>query len=203
MICDDELSRKRAELDAIHKEIEADLRRRVILDPLKRQLRTERRLTLERELAAAAGDEYAEELAIDVIIGDECYLITGFGEDVALLCGDVGREGSVLFEFKHNEELRFGGLNDEVFESHPLYGKGMDIYGLFIVRNSRWKRELQAGNAVHTCYSEEWWSGFEHYILRGKEGELSCLARSYGWRVLRESILELREKVAFWKNLSQ
>jgi hypothetical protein len=203
MMRDEDLAQKRAELDAIRKETEAELSRRVLPEPSKRRWRNERRLILERELAAATGDEYAEPLSIDLIVGDEWYLITGFVPSTALLCGDVGKEGALLLEFKHVVELRFGGLNDEVFDAHPLNGKGLGVYGIFVIRNSSWRRCLKDSMSVHPSFSEMWWLGFEHYIIRGKGGEMACLARGCEWRVLRENIIELRDKVAFWKKLSQ
>jgi hypothetical protein len=201
MTHDKALSAKQSELEYIRKEIEVELRQGFLPDLSNRRRRNERRLVLEREIAAATGDEYAEPLALDVVVGDEWHLIAGFFSSVVLLCGDVDAQGSNLFEFSHTQEIRFGGLNDEVFDSHPLNGKGLDAYGLFVVKNSRWKDQLHNAMLVHPSYSEVWWSKIKHYILRGKGGELSCLSRGYERRALQKNILELRSRVMFWKSI--
>lgn len=191
---------KRAELDSILGEEEADLQSRVFRGPDVRGARAMRRLQLERELAAAAGDEYAERLPLEHVIGIEWHVVSNHGRATALLCGDVGASTSVLFRFDNTEEFRVSGLNDDV-DRHPLVGKGLGPYGLYMVRNSRWKSELLDAASSESPYRIEWASGFEHFILRGKGGELSCLARGYEERLVPEGILSIRERAAFWKKL--
>lgn len=190
----------RAELDAILGEEEKDLRSRVLREPDVRRVRTRRRLQLERELAAAAGDEYAEELPIEHMIGHEWHVVSNLGRETALICGDVGASTSVLFHFENTEEFRVSGLNDDIDE-HPLLGKGLGPYGLYMVMNSRWKSELLVRSSSISPSREAWSSGFEHFILRGKGGELSCLARGYECRLIPEGIESIRERAAFWEKL--
>jgi hypothetical protein len=191
---------KRAELDAIIKEIESERNRRILPEPKVWLVRNERQLLLERELAADAGDEYADELRIEHVIGDEWHVVSNFGRETALICGDVGASTSVLFHFKNTEEFRVSGLNDDV-DRHTLVGKGLGPYGLYMVKNSRWKRELLDAASSEGPQRVEWASGFEHFILRGKGGELSCLARGYEERLISEGILSIRQRAAFWKKL--
>src|SRR5436189_5668267 len=56
-------------------------------------------------------------------------------------------EPIALVEFLHCRALKFGAPNDEVLSGHPLYGKGLDFYGVHLVANSRWLAELQQINA--------------------------------------------------------
>jgi hypothetical protein len=191
---------KRAELDAIIKEVESERNKRILPEPKVWLVRNERQLLLERELAADAGDEYADELRIEHVIGDEWHVVSNFGRETALICGDVGASTSVLFHFKNTEEFRVSGLNDDV-DRHALVGKGLGPYGLYMVKNSRWKRELLDAASSEGPQRVEWASGFEHFILRGKGGELSCLARGYEERLISEGILSIRQRAAFWKKL--
>lgn len=192
--------RKQAELNAIVQEIESERARRVLADPTIRQARTERRLLLERELAAVAGDEYADQLRVDYLIGDEWHVVSNLGRETALICGDVGASTSVVFLFRNTEIFCVSGLNDD-FDEHPLNGKGLGHYGLYVVRNSRWKRDLLEAAASSGSERKAWSSGFEHWILRGKGGELSCLAKGYQCQLIRESIELIRERAVFWKEL--
>jgi len=90
---------------------------------------------------------------------------------------------------------------DDDVDRNPLLGKGLGPYGLYVVRSSRWKSELLDAASSESPYRIEWVSGFEHFILRGKGGELSCLARGYEERLVPEGILSIRERAAFWKKL--
>ena len=195
------LELKRAELDAILAEMDADLRNRLIRDPGVRRARTDRRLQLERELAAAAGDEYAEELPLDHVIGDEWHILSNQARDTIVLSGDVDDATSLLFCFNHTEGFRvdFPSNDSGVFS---YGGNGLGIYGLYVVQNSKWLRDVLAARATESSDCDEaWWGGFRHFILRGKGGELSCLARGYECRLISEGIESIRERAAFWKKL--
>lgn len=197
------IEKKRAELEAIRREMEAERERRLIPDSLLQRTRDARRLVLEREVSAWAGEEYADELPVAGPIGDEWHVVSNFGRDTAVICGDVGGAGALLLCFENTEEIRVSGLHDDV-DAHPLLGKGLGSAGLFVVRNSSWKRNLlryMAESALH--FDKDWWAGFEHFILRGKGGELTCLARGVESRTLADGIEALRDKARFWKQLKQ
>lgn len=192
---------KRAELDAILGDEEADLRNRVLQEPDVRSARVRRRLQLERELAAAAGDEYAEELPLDHVIGYECHIVSNNARTTVVICGDVDAPTSVLFYFDDTEEFRtIFPSNDSGVCSYG--GNGLGVYGLYVVRNSRWHRYILAAKSQELFnYDEEWWSSFRHFILRGKGVDMSCLARGYEERLVPEGIESIRERAAFWKKL--
>ncbi|MEP7123734.1 MAG: hypothetical protein ABJE95_22590 [Byssovorax sp.] len=195
------LDMKRAELAAILADEEADLRNRVLREPHIRLSRVTRRLQLERELAAATGEEYAEELPLDHVIGYEWHIVSNNARHTVVLCGDVGRETSVLFYFNYTELFRVSAPgNDSGVFSYG--GNGLGVYGLYVVQNSTWRREMLAARSQDLFnYDESWWSTFQHFILRGKDCELSCLARGYECRLLSEGIESIRERAAFWEKL--
>lgn len=188
----EDIEDKRARLDALLAEIEADTARRILADPNVRAAREQQRLTLERELASAAGIEYADELPLDVGIGEEWHLIA-VGLDPSLFCGNVSEGFVTLLRFKQAEEFRLSGTCDEA-DASPLAGRGLGVYGLFVVRNSEWKRGLL--NAISNrlvTLQDAWWSQLEHFIVRGKGGELACLARGVECRTISAGIEDIRQ----------
>ncbi len=130
-------------------------------------------LRLERELAAARGEEYAVPLDIPVrwdigaplphlIANDHKTFLTFYVNvldpdwDGSYATIKDPADGSVetlaLVEFVGCSSAKLGSPNDEVFEGHPLSGKGMETYAAQRVVNSRWLAELEAINSVHTGY---------------------------------------------------
>jgi hypothetical protein len=62
--------------------------------------------------------------------------------------------------------LKFEGPNDEVLSGHPLYERGLERYGAYVVfENSSWISEKQTINKVHSQYTPEVWEGLKHYLL--------------------------------------
>lgn len=91
------------------------------------------KLELERRLAEIRGDEYASKIDLKISVGYNWFVVGGFGRDARLICDHLTREpGCVVFTFAQTHAMKFGGLNDEVFEGHPLYGKGLSIGGYFM-----------------------------------------------------------------------
>ena len=70
---------------------------------------------------------------------------------------DRSVESLALVEFDFCFAARLGAPNDEVFEGHPLAGKGLDGYTAQIVKNSRWIHELENINSVHRMYNADSW----------------------------------------------
>jgi len=158
-----------------------------------------RQLELERELGRARGTEYAERLDEPRLhVGFEWHVSAAFAQDTILACDLVNpdeRGCSVVFRFRNVIETRFGGLNDEVLEAHPLYGKGLDVVGFYIVRNSSWKELMRAALIQHSGFDPVGWNEVKHYLFRDKGGELSCLAKGLDWQVSTTSIHEIRQRL--------
>jgi len=196
------LDEKRADLSAIQREIDADRNQRLLRDAAFRQIRHLRRLALEREVAAAEGAQYAEDEGLSIAIGDEWYVVSNL-RDAVLLNGDVGSPNSAALKFENAVEVALR-TNDDDLEYGPLLGRGLDVYGLFRVRNSEWRRDVIATMSKRLLrFDIAWWNELVHFIVRGKGGELSCLARSYTCQELHEPIESIRRQAAFWKTLPQ
>ena len=131
-------------------------------------------LCLEREIARLAGLAYAVPLDVDAVVGLRWRVEAGFGMPTLLFCESNGC--TVVFQFHRVQETRMGGLTAEVLASHELFGRGLDACGLFEVRNSRWKAELQRGNAAHAGFDINDWNPIRHFLFRDQGGEFGCLA---------------------------
>ena len=96
-----------------------------------------------------------------------------------------------LVAFTGYYDLRFGGPNDEVFEGHPLYGKGLEAYGAHLIANSRWLAELEQINAVHSNYSPAVWKDRRHYLLLFHDEMFECIAEGHAIEVFRKSFADV------------
>jgi hypothetical protein len=80
----------------------------------------------------------------------------------------------VTFDICHL--LLYGHPNDEVLNSHPLYGCGLQFYTVHRVLNSTRLEALERANAVHpghdpTAYLRD----KEHYVFTFQDATLECL----------------------------
>lgn len=139
-----DIAHKQAELAAILAEIEDDRRQQLLRDGETRKARARRRFELERELAAATGEEYGEQQSLDFVIGDEWHIISNTGGDPVVICGEVGSDVSHVIRFLNTHGFWVSTPQDELEES-PL--AGVSAYGLFVVRASRWKNEVVEAGA--------------------------------------------------------
>jgi hypothetical protein len=169
-------------------------------------------LSLERQLAAKKGDEYAEPcgfpLKWDVgapmphlIVNDHRALL-GFllrepdpnwdGTYVTIKSpSDAQPEPLALVEFERCISARLGAPNDEVFSGHPLHGKGLEGYTAQRVVNSRWLKEIEKINSVHTMYRPESWRDLNHFVFWFHDSTFECIARSYKVETYRTSMKDL------------
>ncbi|MGE3407540.1 MAG: hypothetical protein AB7I37_12045 [Pirellulales bacterium] len=169
-------------------------------------------LLLERHLAAARGEEYAEPcyfpLKWDIGAPMPQLLVNDYRAFLAFLVreSDPNWDGSYvtiksardqqskplgLVEFEHCISARLGAPNDEVFEGHPLNGKGLEAYQAQRVVNSRWLKEIEAINSVHHMYRPESWQDLSHYIFWFHDSTFECIARSFKVESHRMSMKEL------------
>lgn len=82
-----------------------------------------------------------------------------------------------LIEFELCIAAKMGSPNDEVASGHPLYGRGLGIYGRHRIVRSNWIRELERMNSVHSAHSPEYWLGYEHYVISFEDCTFECVAR--------------------------
>ncbi len=168
-------------------------------------------LRLERLVAAAKGDEYAEELEFPVrwdtgaplphlLVNDRTALLAFLISEpdpnwdgtytISKSPSDARAEPLGLVEFEHCLSAKLGAPNDDVLEGHPLNGKGLKAYSAQRVVNSRWIREL------HAIYRGGSWSDLNHYVFWFHDSTFECVARTFRVETFRESFREMLIRMA-------
>jgi hypothetical protein len=166
-------------------------------------------LGLERELAAAKGEEYAVPLEFPVkwdagstlphlLCNDYKALLTFIlreaepGADASSVERVGPAEEQVrplaLVEFMPCIVAKLGSPNDEVFDGHPLQGRGLEAYTAQRVVNSRWLAEIEAINKVHRCYDPAAWREMNHFIFWFHDTTFECIAESFKVDLFRVSM---------------
>ena len=151
---------------------------------------------LERRVAEAKGEEWAEPLDLGVhwdggaplphVISDGttsvviCLESTG-GENADELDArfatppDQRVESLLLFWFEGCHSIRFGGPNDEAQPGHPLATRGLG-HSANMVHNSSWLAEEERINQIHPYHSPKRFRQLRHYLFSFKEELFEALA---------------------------
>jgi hypothetical protein len=129
--------------------------------------------------------EQSEERVVRVDLGFDVPTVGG----ATLLQDDV--RGILLFEAWRDGEpvgtaevsfgayqTRFGYPNDEAVAGHPLYGKGLEWYGMFEVLGSTWGRTISEQNRV-TFPDSDYAPNARHFIMTFKECTFEYLGGSF------------------------
>lgn len=174
-------------------------------------------LSLERQLAAAKGEEYAETLNFPVKWDTGAPLPFLFMSDLKTFLtfyvsepdpnwdgsyvtvkdpADKTVESLAVVEFHRCSSAKMGTPNDEVFEGHPLNGKGLEAYTAQVVRNSRWLASLQAINSVHSQYDPARWKDQKHFVFWFHDSTFECVAESYKVELFTGIMSELLSEVS-------
>jgi hypothetical protein len=152
-------------------------------------------LALERRLAAAKGDEYAEPMQFplqwDVGAPMPHLMVNDYRAFLAFHLKSSGDEHLALVQFEQCASAKLGTPNDEVHNGHPLEGKGLEAYTAQRVVNSRWLKELESINSVHDGYRPESWQARHHYVFWFHDSTFECVAGSYTVETHRMSMKEL------------
>jgi hypothetical protein len=173
-------------------------------------------LVLERELAAAKGEEHAVPLDFPVKWDAGCPLPHLLCNDYRALLAFIVREpkrgwdGSsveivsptdeiarplALVEFAPCFVAKLGAPNDEVLDGHPLQGRGLESYTAQKVVNSRWLAEIEAINKVHRCYNPATWRERNHYVFWFHDTTFECIAKSFEVEVYQESVASMLSRM--------
>ncbi len=160
-------------------------------------------LHAERALAAAKGEPYAvpwpwpEDWTFSI---EPSPLVLGDGLNALVLYEALGTEPVprriAILTFEDCESMKLGAPNDEVIEGHPLFGKGIDVGGAYMVENSPWLGELEAMNRNHPQYDPAVWRALRHYLLFFKDYAFECVARQVSSQIVEGSMREVLPRVA-------
>lgn len=106
-----------------------------------------------------------------------------------------------VVEFLHPHSHRFGIVNDEAAEGHPLYGKGLEVYAAHKIENSSWIAELKAIHKVHPYFSELKWLKYNHYLLFFHDEIFETIASDYKIQLYKSTFREIAIMIAEFLNL--
>jgi hypothetical protein len=154
-----------------------------------RSLKTEV-LTSERQLAAARNEPYAIpwKWPVDWTFSVFQPIVVSNGRRILLMYPAQDKESApkakkdriqytAILTFKGCVSCKYGDPNDEAIEGHPLYGRGIDVGGAYIIMNSPWLEELKKINSVHPQNDNQSWSEKRHYLLFFKDNAYECIAK--------------------------
>jgi hypothetical protein len=157
----------------------------------------EKVLAAERDVADAAGDEYAVEMTLGLVwdIGAPLPHLLANGHNTYVLFyladPDPAWDGTWVtvvdptapqavplgvVEFYHAYSIKLGGPNDEALDGHPLSGRGLRPYAAHQVVNSRWIAAEEQINSVHPNHHGGWHDQLNHYVFCFHDETLECLA---------------------------
>jgi hypothetical protein len=155
-------------------------------------------LRLERELAVERGDAYALPLEFPykwctgaplphlIQSDDQAFLLflldssdPNWDGSYVNVVGPASESVVGIVRFEHCISSKFGSPNDEVFEGHPLNGKGLRSYQAMQVANSPWIRELKQINSVHPYFDPDRWQSYRHYLFGFHDTTFECVALSF------------------------
>lgn len=83
-------------------------------------------------------------------------------------------EGRVTVTFERCLAHYLGPPHDEVLDGHPLWEKGLFIYGVYRVDRSSWIRRLESLHAIHADHA-----GLKHFIWTFAESTFEVLAEGF------------------------
>jgi len=169
-------------------------------------------LAAERALAAARGEEYAVPFDIGVRWSGGAplphLLSSGRRSFVAFYLEDVdpdwdgtyvrivdpsdeSEQSLALAEFTGSVAVVLGPPNDEVWDGHPLDGRGLAGYGTYVVANSRWLAQLIEINRVHEQFDPKWWQEKRHFLLVFHDETVAAIASGIEVEAVRTSMRAL------------
>jgi hypothetical protein len=96
-----------------------------------------------------------------------------------------------VVEFVRCHSHRFGIVNDEASDGHPLYGKGLQTYAAHEIENLKWISELKQIHKVHPQFDERRWTKYKHYLLFFQDEIFECIAEGYKIEKLTDSLDEI------------
>ena len=96
-----------------------------------------------------------------------------------------------LVEFINPGTYRFGTVNDEASQGHPLYNKGLTYYSAHVIENSTWIEELKAIHKVHPYFNENRWTDRKHFFLFFHDEMFEIVATDFKIETFQTTFLDL------------
>lgn len=117
------------------------------------------------------------------------------GSTVRIVGPESSGEPYAIVNFLMYTAYYHGSPNDEAFNGHPLYKKGLSPYGAYEVKCSSWVQKLMEMNRVHPYHKDESFADRRHFVLAFHDSTFECVARSYTFETGEGSILEAAKMI--------
>jgi hypothetical protein len=137
---------------------------------------------------------------IPLVLGDEHTVVLAYymqelardwdGSTVRVVGPESAEEPIAIVRFNGCQAHMFGPPNDEAFRGHPLAGKGLHPYGVFLVEESSWIRKLERMNSVHRYHDPDRFWSLQHLIFSFHDSVFECVCRGFEAITTRGSILD-------------
>lgn len=101
-----------------------------------------------------------------------------------------------LVNFIRPNSHRFGIVNDEAANGHPLYAKGLRVYAAHIIENSSWIEQLKTIHKVHPYYSDKHWINRKHFLLFFHDEIFEIIAENYEIEVFNSTFTNISIEIA-------
>lgn len=146
---------------------------------------------------------------LPIVLSDEHRLLPAFllqedvsdwdGNSVRIVDLESSGERLALVEFSGYDSFMFGAPNDEAFQGHLLYNRGLKPYGAFVIEQSSWIRQLERMNSVHPYHRPERYKQLKHYVFAFHDSTFECVAESFTVTEfsssIREILLEMQKRL--------
>jgi hypothetical protein len=110
------------------------------------------------------------------------------GTSIKMMDIDPDDEPIAIVKFPHFLVFQFGPPNDESFNGHPLYKKGLKPYGVYEIKNSSWIRYFEKMNFVNPYHRSEHFRQLKHFIFSFHDTTLEVIAEKYEIETINGSI---------------
>lgn len=105
-----------------------------------------------------------------------------------------------IIEFDSYWSFMFGAPNDEAFQGHPLYKRGLRPYRAFEIENSSWLSKFERMNSVHEHHKPERFKKFKHFVFAFHDSTFECIAENFTVSIhessLQDIISEMQKRLA-------
>ncbi len=91
---------------------------------------------------------------------------------------------------------RFGIVNDEAANGHPLYNKGLEVYRAHIIENSNWIEELKSIHKIHPYFSDKHWVDYKHFFLFFHDEIFEIIAKDFKIEVINSTFKNVAVELA-------
>ena len=109
-----------------------------------------------------------------------------------------GTDGKMiaLVTFRRPCAHMMGPPNDEAFNGHPLFERGLKPYSVSEVQKSSWIRSLEKMNSVHPMHRAKHFQAFRHFIFAFHDSTFECVAEGFTQEFLRGSLRSAVDRLA-------